>query len=158
VFHTHSLFTSCCSEVVHSLCRTWQNSHTASMLHRPRIDTPPAVAADMVMNPTATFVTSQPCAHAGSAWGGRPGELEAWQYIAIGGAAGALASLATMPADVLKTRIMTAAAGTAVPNAGGASVPFLTHFLGACLRRPLLIFCISAPLLANATPIKMLPL
>lgn len=38
--------------------------------------------------------------------------------IAIGGAAGALASLATMPADVLKTRIMTAAAGSAVPNAG----------------------------------------
>jgi Mitochondrial carrier protein len=67
-------------------------------------------------------------AQAGSAWGGRPRELESWQYIAIGGAAGALASLATMPADVLKTRIMTAAAGSATPNAGGIVVPPL----GAC--------------------------
>ena len=66
----------------------------------------------------------QPCTCAGSAWGGRPRELEAWQYIAIGGAAGALASLATMPADVLKTRIMTAAAGTAVPNAGSGHSAF----------------------------------
>lgn len=60
--------------------------------------------------------------HAGSAWGGRPRELEPWQTIAIGGAAGALASLATMPADVLKTRIMTAAAGTATPNAGALAM------------------------------------
>lgn len=55
---------------------------------------------------------------AGSAWGGRPRELAPWQTIAIGGLAGALASLATMPADVLKTRIMTAAAGSATPNVG----------------------------------------
>jgi hypothetical protein len=55
---------------------------------------------------------------AGSAWGGRPRELANWQYIAIGGAAGAMASVATMPMDVLKTRIMTASAGAASPAIG----------------------------------------
>lgn len=54
----------------------------------------------------------------GSAWGGRPRELANWQYIAIGGAAGAMASVATMPMDVLKTRIMTASAGAASPAIG----------------------------------------
>jgi len=54
----------------------------------------------------------------GSAWGDRPRELANWQYIAIGGAAGAMASVMTMPMDVLKTRIMTAAAGSVTPKIG----------------------------------------
>jgi len=76
---------------------------------------------------------------AGSVWGGRPRELAPWQTIAIGGLAGALASLATMPADVLKTRIMTAAAGTAAPNAGAFQPQFMT-----CNPRMLSWFCALA--------------
>ena len=36
-------------------------------------------------------------------------DLAPWEVIAIGGIAGALAAVATTPADVVKTRIMTAA-------------------------------------------------
>jgi hypothetical protein len=57
----------------------------------------------------------------GSAFGSRPRELADWEMIALGGVAGALASLLTTPADVMKTRIMTAAAEQSV-NAGAILV------------------------------------
>ncbi|CAK0784707.1 hypothetical protein CVIRNUC_007911 [Coccomyxa viridis] len=50
----------------------------------------------------------------GSAFGAPARDLKDWQVIAIGGLAGALASIATTPADVLKTRMMTSAATEAV--------------------------------------------
>ncbi|BDA50895.1 probable S-adenosylmethionine mitochondrial carrier protein at C-terminar half [Coccomyxa sp. Obi] len=50
----------------------------------------------------------------GSAFGGGGRDLPNWEVIAIGGLAGAIASIATTPADVLKTRIMTAAAGETI--------------------------------------------
>jgi hypothetical protein len=59
--------------------------------------------------------------HAGSAFGGGGRDLANWEVIAIGGLAGALASIATTPADVLKTRIMTAAATESI-NAGALLV------------------------------------
>lgn len=58
---------------------------------------------------------------AGSAFGGGGRELANWEVIALGGLAGALASVATTPADVMKTRIMTAAAAESV-NAGALLV------------------------------------
>lgn len=61
---------------------------------------------------------------AGSAFGRRRRELADWEMIALGGMAGALASLLTTPADVMKTRIMTAAADKAV-NAGAILVRYL---------------------------------
>ncbi len=42
---------------------------------------------------------------------GQPRELARWEAVMLGGLAGALASVLTTPADVLKTRIMTASAG-----------------------------------------------
>lgn len=41
---------------------------------------------------------------------GQPRELARWEAVMLGGLAGALASVLTTPADVLKTRIMTASA------------------------------------------------
>ena len=52
----------------------------------------------------------------GEAFGQKPRELAPWQVVAIGGLAGALASIATTPADVVKTRIMTASASQAVSS------------------------------------------
>lgn len=52
--------------------------------------------------------------------------------IAIGGLAGAIAAIATTPADVLKTRIMTAAAGEAV-SAGALLVTMPPRPLDALL-------------------------
>ncbi|KAK9907446.1 hypothetical protein WJX75_003901 [Coccomyxa subellipsoidea] len=50
----------------------------------------------------------------GSAFGGGGRELPNWEVIAIGGLAGAIAAIATTPADVVKTRIMTAAANESI--------------------------------------------
>ena len=51
---------------------------------------------------------------AGNSFGGKGRDLAPWETIALGALAGALASVGTTPADVMKTRIMTAAADQAV--------------------------------------------
>ena len=70
------------------------------------------------MTSLAVFMTpaKQKPLHAGEAFGEKPRELAPWQVVAIGGLAGALASIATTPADVVKTRIMTASASQAVSS------------------------------------------
>ena len=47
---------------------------------------------------------------AGHSFGGKGRELAPWETLALGALAGALASITTCPADVMKTRVMTAAA------------------------------------------------
>jgi Mitochondrial carrier protein len=64
--------------------------------------------------------------------------------IALGGMAGALASLLTTPADVMKTRIMTAAADCAV-NPGAILVPSpasLELFFMCCCLFGYLVGCV----------------
>lgn len=51
---------------------------------------------------------------AGSSFGGKGRELAPWETLALGALAGAVASVTTCPADVMKTRVMTAAAEKAV--------------------------------------------
>jgi len=51
---------------------------------------------------------------AGSSFGGKGRELAPWEMLALGALAGAIASISTCPADVMKTRVMTAATETAV--------------------------------------------
>ena len=53
---------------------------------------------------------------AGEAFGQKPRELAPRQVLAIGGLAGALASIVATPADVVKTRIMTASSSQAVSS------------------------------------------
>lgn len=50
----------------------------------------------------------------GNSFGGKGRELAPWEMLALGALAGAIASVSTCPADVMKTRVMTAAAETAV--------------------------------------------
>lgn len=50
----------------------------------------------------------------GDSFGGQGRDLAPWETIALGALAGALASVGTTPADVMKTRIMTSAADKAV--------------------------------------------
>lgn len=51
---------------------------------------------------------------AGNSFGGQGRDLAPWETIALGALAGALASVGTTPADVMKTRVMTAAADVAI--------------------------------------------
>jgi hypothetical protein len=78
-----------------------------------------------------------PCAAgcAGSAFGGGTGrELAHWEVIAIGGLAGGLAAIATTPADVLKTRIMTA---TAAQSLGAGAMLVRPAAFNTCALRAL---------------------
>jgi len=50
----------------------------------------------------------------GEFFGGGGRELKTWEILTVGALSGALGAIATTPADVVKTRIMSAAAGTVV--------------------------------------------
>ncbi|EIE27152.1 mitochondrial carrier [Coccomyxa subellipsoidea C-169] len=82
----------------------------------------------------------------GSAFGRGGRDLPNWEVIAIGGLAGAIASIATTPADVLKTRIMTAAAGEAVSASALLSSIVQKEGVGALFKGALPRAIWTAPL------------
>lgn len=77
---------------------------------------------------------------------GQPRELAHWEAVMLGGLAGALASVLTTPADVLKTRIMTASAARS-----GSAGAMLVHqsFPLFCL------LCEGARAIVCITPVAM---
>ncbi|KAK9825138.1 hypothetical protein WJX81_003067 [Elliptochloris bilobata] len=77
---------------------------------------------------------------------GHPRELARWEAVALGGLAGALASILTTPADVLKTRIMTASADRSVDAGAMLASIVREEGVGALWKGALPRACWTAPL------------